>query len=64
MMAAHKAMVEKLFENRFTPNWLDEAEAKRAFEAHNAAVRAGPVGALRADGGPNTAALMRLPRDG
>ena len=33
-------MVKTMFANRFTPNWLVEDEAKRAFEAHNAAVRA------------------------
>ncbi len=31
---------EALFEKTFTPNWTDEHEAKRAYEAHNAAVRA------------------------
>jgi len=40
MLDAHKAMAFDMFRNTFTPNWLDEAEAKRAFEAHNADVRA------------------------
>ena len=29
-----------MFANTFTPRWQDEAEAKRAYEAHNADVRA------------------------
>lgn len=37
---AQMAMGLAMFEKRFTPNWRDEAEAKRAFEAHNADVRA------------------------
>jgi len=37
---AQKAMALDMFAKRFTPNWLDEAGAKRAFEAHNADVRA------------------------
>jgi hypothetical protein len=40
MLLAQMAMIEALFEQRFTKNWTDEAEACRAFEAHNAAVRA------------------------
>jgi hypothetical protein len=34
------AMVDRLFKRTFTPNWTDEAEAKAAYTAHNAAVRA------------------------
>jgi hypothetical protein len=34
------AMTEAMFA-RFTPDWRDETSAKAAFEAHNAAVRAG-----------------------
>ena len=30
----------RMLESRFTPNWMDEAAAKKAFEAHNSAVRA------------------------
>jgi hypothetical protein len=37
---AQKAMALDMFRNTFTPKWLDEAEAKRAYEAHNADVRA------------------------
>ncbi len=37
---AHLGMVHDLFAQRFTPDWLDEDAAKRAYEAHNAAVRA------------------------
>jgi Sulfotransferase domain len=37
---AQKAMALDMFAKRFTPNWQDEAEAKRAFDAHNADVRA------------------------
>jgi hypothetical protein len=37
---AQKAMALEMLAKRFTPNWQDEAEAKRAFEAHNADVRA------------------------
>jgi hypothetical protein len=39
MIAGQLAMVRDMFE-RFTPNWRDEAGAKAAYEAHNAAVRA------------------------
>jgi hypothetical protein len=39
-MEAHMTMTKAMFANRFTPNWQDETEAKKAFEAHNAAVRA------------------------
>jgi hypothetical protein len=38
---AQLAMVDALFTQAFTPRWRDEAEAKAAYEAHNAAVRAG-----------------------
>ena len=34
------AMVKDMFANTFTPDWLDETAAKRAYEEHNAAVRA------------------------
>lgn len=34
------AMVHDLFAIRFTPEWRDEAAAKAAYDAHNAAVRA------------------------
>ncbi|HEX5586575.1 MAG TPA: sulfotransferase [Acidimicrobiia bacterium] len=37
---AHHAMANAMFTKRFTPDWRDEAAAKRAYEAHNAAVRA------------------------
>jgi hypothetical protein len=37
---AQKAMALDMFRNTFTPDWQDETEAKRAYEAHNAAVRA------------------------
>jgi hypothetical protein len=37
---AHHAMAIDMFRNTFTPDWLDESEAKRAYEAHNADVRA------------------------
>jgi hypothetical protein len=37
---AQRDMALDMFRNTFTPNWLDEAEAKRAYEAHNATVRA------------------------
>jgi Sulfotransferase domain len=39
-MRAQMAMALDMFKVRFTPNYLDETEAKRAFEAHNADVRA------------------------
>jgi hypothetical protein len=35
------AMVRDLFANTFSPQWLEEGPAKRAYDAHNAAVRAG-----------------------
>jgi hypothetical protein len=34
------AMPREMLTRKFTPNWTDEAEAKRAYEAHNADVRA------------------------
>ena len=37
---AQIAMASDMFANTFTPDWQDEATAKRAYEAHNAAVRA------------------------
>lgn len=37
---AQMAMATDMLAKRFTPNWQDETEAKRAFEAHNADVRA------------------------
>jgi hypothetical protein len=39
-VAAQLAMASDVFANTFTPGWEEEAEAKRAYEAHNAAVRA------------------------
>ena len=39
-MRAQMAMARDMLKQRFTPNWQDETEAKRAFEAHNADVRA------------------------
>jgi hypothetical protein len=38
--AAQMAMATSMLTKTFTPNWQDETEAKRAFEAHNADVRA------------------------
>jgi len=38
--AAQIAMAADMFALTFTPGWEDETEAKRAYEAHNAAVRA------------------------
>jgi len=40
MFAAQLAMIKDLLANRFTPNWLVADDAKRAYEAHNATVRA------------------------
>jgi hypothetical protein len=40
VFAAQMAMVKDMFANTFTPDWEDEATAKRAYEEHNAAVRA------------------------
>jgi hypothetical protein len=37
---AQMAMARDMLQKRFTTNWLDETEAKRAYEAHNADVRA------------------------
>ena len=37
---AQMDMAIDMFAKCFTPNWQDESEAKRAFEAHNADVRA------------------------
>ena len=37
---AQRAMALDMFVNTFTPGWQDETEAKRAYEAHNANVRA------------------------
>jgi hypothetical protein len=39
-LQAHMAMIDAMLEQTFTKNWTDETEAKRAYEAHNAAVRA------------------------
>ena len=33
-------MVTDMFATTFTPDWQDETAAKRAYEEHNAAVRA------------------------
>ena len=38
---AQIAMATDMFAMTFTPEWTDEAAAQRAYEAHNAAVRAG-----------------------
>jgi len=38
--AAQRDMAIDMLSKRFTPNWRDETEAKRAYEAHNANVRA------------------------
>jgi hypothetical protein len=38
--AAQKAMALDMFTKTFTPNWQGETEAKRAYERHNADVRA------------------------
>lgn len=40
MMRAQLAMADAMLSTTFTPNWNDETEAKAAYEAHNAAVRA------------------------
>ena len=37
---AQMAMATDMLTKTFTTNWTDEAEAKRAYDAHNAAVRA------------------------
>jgi hypothetical protein len=39
-LQAQMEMVTDLFRLRFTENWQDETEAKRAYEQHNEAVRA------------------------
>jgi hypothetical protein len=38
--AAQMAMAKAMFAERFTPNWQEETEAKRAYEQHNTDVRA------------------------
>jgi hypothetical protein len=38
-MQAQQAMARSMLEKRFTKNWLDENEAKAAYERHNATVR-------------------------
>jgi hypothetical protein len=40
VLSAHMAMIDAMLAQTFTKNWTDETEAKRAYEAHNAAVRA------------------------
>ncbi len=40
IFSAQMAMATDMFTKTFTTNWTDEAEAKRAYDAHNAAVRA------------------------
>ena len=40
VMGAQLAMANDMLTNTFTPGWDDEATAKRAYEAHNATVRA------------------------
>lgn len=39
-MTAQRDMAIAMLNNTFTPNWQDETNAKRAYEAHNADVRA------------------------
>jgi hypothetical protein len=39
-MHAQMKMAKSMFAKTFTPNWTDEAEAKRAYDQHNATVRA------------------------
>jgi hypothetical protein len=39
-LQAHRRMTSALFEQRFTPGWKDASAAKRAYDAHNAEVRA------------------------
>jgi len=39
-LQAQMKMIDDMFRLRFTPNWQDETEAKRAFEQHNETVRA------------------------
>src|SRR5262249_43432230 len=39
-LALQREMALDMFRNTFTPDWQDETKAKRAYEAHNAAVRA------------------------
>ena len=39
-VAAMMEMPKRMFAETFTPNWQNETDAKRAYEAHNAAVRA------------------------
>jgi hypothetical protein len=47
VVRAQLEMVTDLLVNRFCADWADEHAAKRAYEAHNAAVRAGvPAGRL------------------
>ena len=40
VMRAQMHMAKAMLSQRFTPNWAHEADATRAYEAHNAAVRA------------------------
>jgi hypothetical protein len=40
VFGAQMAMVGDMFAKSFTPDWQDETGAKRAYDAHNAAVRA------------------------
>ena len=40
MLEKQRAMALDMFSKTFTPDWRDEAKAKRAYEAHNADVRA------------------------
>jgi Sulfotransferase domain len=39
-LAAFDGFPQTMFESTFTPEWTDQQEAMRAYEAHNAAVRA------------------------
>jgi hypothetical protein len=40
VLKAQMAMAKDMLSKTFTPDWQEEAAAKRAYEAHNAAVRA------------------------
>src|SRR5699024_6313295 len=40
-LADWRVMLNQVLETRFTPDWRDPAGAMAAYEAHNAAVRAG-----------------------
>jgi hypothetical protein len=40
VLQAQRTMAMALFEKTFTPNWMEEGPAKRAYELHNETVRA------------------------